>query len=241
MIIFLAKVFEQEAHARAFMRGDIFANRVRHFKKLENGEHRGDKYEGAIMPQIEGSIFTLKATNPETGEVLGEITITEDDLAAPMIIAPEWFDHINVFCMYAGHNGTFQQVTTDNLPDFKKQLELPEDCTKLGVHAVVILDVEEFLRRVTAAAHHAGYGICRGLVKYYDPIVGTPPARSDIESIFTKRDQYAYQKEFRIALDTRTSGSNPVTLNIGSISDIALRLKTRDINRGLTLNLPASV
>ena len=51
MIIFLAKVFEQEAHARAFMRGDIFANRLRHFKKLENGEHRGDKYEGAIMPQ----------------------------------------------------------------------------------------------------------------------------------------------------------------------------------------------
>ena len=241
MIIFLAKVFEQEEHARAFMRGDIFANRLCHFKKLEDGEHRGDEYEGAIMPQIEGSIITLKPTNPDTGEVLGEITITEDDLAAPVIIAPEWFDYINVFCMYAGHSGTFQQVSADNLPDFKKQLELPEDCTKLGDHAVVIINVEEFLRRVKAAAHREGYRICRGLVKYYDPNVGTPPARSDIESIFTKRDQYAYQKEFRIAIDTRTPGTGAITLNIGSISDIALLLKTGEINRGLTLNLPPSV
>ena len=135
--------------------------------------------------------------------------------------------------MYAGHSGTFQQVSADSLLDLKKQLELPEDCTKLGEHAVVITDVEEFLRRVRAAAHRAGYGICRGLVKYYDPNVGTPPARSDIDSIFTKRDQYAYQKEFRIAIDTRTSGTNAMTLNIGSISDIALRLKTGDINRRL--------
>ena len=89
-----------------------------------------------------------------------------------------------------------------------------------------------------AAADREGYRIYGRLVKYYDPNAGTPPARSQIESIFTKRNQYAYQKEFRIVIDTLTLGIDPITLNIGSIDDIVLRLKTRDINRGLTLNLP---
>ena len=80
MILFLAKVFEQEKHALAFMRGDLFANRLWHFKKLEDGEHRGDEYEGAIMPLREGFTMTLQATNLDTGEV-DEVTITEDDLS----------------------------------------------------------------------------------------------------------------------------------------------------------------
>ena len=232
MILFLVKVFEQEEHARDFVNGTMFVNRLFHFKKLEGDEGRGDEYEGNIMLQREGLILTFQAT----GEV-DEITITEDDLAAPVIMAPEWFDHINVFCMYAGHSGTFEWVSEANLLDFKKQLELPEDCINLGDHAVVITNVKEFFRRVKASVNREGYGIIGRLVKYYDPNIGTPPAGSEIDSIFTKRNQYAYQKEFRIAIDTRTVGINPITLNIGPIDDIALRLKTRDINRGLTINL----
>ena len=239
MILFLVKVFEKEEHARDFVNGEIFANRLFHFKKLEGDEGRGDEYEGAIMPQLEGSIITFKGTNHDTGEVeVNEITITEADLAAPVIMVPEWFDHISVFCMFAGHSGTFEWLSDDNLLDFKKQLELPEDCLSLGDHAVVITNVKEFLERVKASANRGGYGIIGKLVKYYDPNIGTPPARSEIESIFTKRSQYAYQKEFRIAIDTRTVGIDPITLNIGPISDIALRLKTRDINWGITINVP---
>ena len=238
MIFFLAKVFDQEEYARAFMRGDIFANRLSHFKMIEDGERRGDEYEGAIMPQLEGLIITLQPTDSDTGEMLGEITIPGHDLAAPPIIAPEWFDDINVFCMYAGHSGNFQQISSDDLPDLKKQLELSEDYIGLGEHAVFVTNVEEFLRRVKAAAHREGHGICQGVVEYYDPNVGTPPAHSRVASIFTKREQYAYQKEFRIAIDTRTSGTKPITLNIGSISDIALHLRTGDINRGFILSLP---
>ena len=229
MILFLVKVFEQEEHARDFVNGTMFANRLFHFKKLEGDEGRGDEYEGAIMLQSEDLILTLKATNQDTGEV-DEITITGDDLAAPVIMALERFDHINVFCMYAGHSGTFEWVSEANVLDLKKQLEIPEDCINLGEHAVVITNVKEFIRRVVASANREGYGIISRLVKYYDPNIGTPPARSEIDSIFTKRNQYAYQKEFRIAIDTRTEGSNPITLNIGPIDDITQRLKTRDFN-----------
>ena len=40
MIFFLVKVFEQEEHARDFVNGAIFANRLSHFKKLEGDEGR---------------------------------------------------------------------------------------------------------------------------------------------------------------------------------------------------------
>ena len=237
MIFFLAKVFEQQKYADAFLRGEIFVNRLSYFKKIEEGDGRGDKYEGAIMLPIEGLTITLRAPDTITGEV-DEKTMTKDDLVAPPIIEARWNDHINVFCMYAGHSGTFRSISEDNIRDLKKQVELPEECTNLGEHAVVITNTKEFLRRAKAAADREGYRMTWKLVTYYDSNVGTPLARSEIESIFTKRDQYAYQKEFRIAIDTCTSGTHAITLNIGPIGDIALRLRTGDINRGLSLNLP---
>ena len=60
-------------------------------------------------------------------------------------MVPEWFEHINVYCMYAGHSGSFESVSDDNLLDLKKQVELPEECTNLGDHAVVITNTKEFL------------------------------------------------------------------------------------------------
>ena len=102
MIVFLAKAFEEKEHAEAFLKGSMYANRLSHFKKLEGAYGRGDEYEGAIMPPLDDFAFTLEATNPTTGEVVGGTTITGEDLAAPAILSLKRFNHINVFCMYAG-------------------------------------------------------------------------------------------------------------------------------------------
>ena len=40
-------------------------------------------------------------------------------------------------------------------------------------------------------AQREGYGLHGGLVKYYDTEVGTPLARFNIRTIFTKREKYA--------------------------------------------------
>jgi hypothetical protein len=103
---------------------------------------------------------------------------------------------------------------------------MPDEYVKLGDHAVVITNTTEFLRRVEKAAHREGYGILWELVKYYDPQVGTPPIRSDIETIFSKRKKYAYQREFRFAIDTGTTEGGAINLDIGDISDIACRTDT---------------
>ena len=230
-IIFLVKVYNEEQYARKFLNGEMYANPLSYFKKIEGDKGRRDEYEGAIISQREGIILTLKATNQDTGEV-NEITITEDDLAAPVIMTPEWFNHINLFCMYAGHADVDTPYTE---LDLQKQLELPEDCKDLGGHAIVIINVTEFFRRVQTSAHREGYGIIWSLVKYYDPDIRTPAFSSEIETIFNKRDQFAYQKEFRFAIDTATGETKPITLNIGPIDDIAIYMNTSDINQSLTV------
>ena len=109
----------------------MYANRLSYFKKIEDHDGRGDEDEGAIMFQLDGLTATLEFTNMDTGEV-ERTTMTEPDFAAPPILRPEWFDDINVFCMYAGHSGEFQHVSPDNLQEFRRQLEIPEEYTRLG-------------------------------------------------------------------------------------------------------------
>ena len=233
MILFLVKVFEREEYANDFLMGKMFINPLSYFKKIEGDDGRGDEYEGAIIFPLESAIITLKPNDPETGESWEHTLTRESGLAAAPVVQPNWFDHINVFCMYAGHTGDFLNISSDNIQDFKKQLEIPDDCISLGRYAVVITNVTEFIKRVDTAAEQNRYGILRHLVKYYDPEVGTPPAQSDIETIFNKRKEFEYQREFRFAIDTCTMEDNSIILDIGDIGDIAYATDTADVNQQL--------
>ena len=230
MIVFLAKVFEKKEHAEAFLKGSMYANRLSHFKKLEGAYGRGDDYEGVIMPPLDDFALTLEATDPTTGEVVDSTTITGEDLAAPVIMSPEWFDHFNVFCMYAARFDGLQEISRDNLQDLKRQLDISEDFARLGEHTVLIKNTTEFIRRVKLAAEQAGYRIYAKLVSYYDPEVGTPPVTSDLETIFNKRKEFEYQNEFRFAIDTNSEGRCHITLDVGEIDDIAFYVKTSEID-----------
>ena len=225
MIFYLAKVFQKREYADKFIRGEMYCNRLSWFKKLEDQEGRSDTDEGAIVPQLEGLSVTLEVSDPDTGKVVDRHTM--QGFAAPPVLVPEWFDHINVLCMFAAHSGDFQHEPSEGYLDhLTEHLKMPEKYVGLGEHAVVITNVTEFLSRVEKAAHQARYGVIWGLVKYYDPQFGSPPTRSDIETIFCKRERYAYQREFRFAIDTGTIEGGAISLDVGDISDIAFRTDT---------------
>ena len=101
----------------------------------------------------------------------------------------------------------------------------------------MIKNPREFIRRVRVAAERENYRICWRLVKYYDPEVGTASLESNLYSIFSKRKQYEYQKEFRFAIDTGTPGSGPITLDIGEIGGISFCMHTSDINRQFDIKI----
>ena len=233
LIAYLAKVFQQKDHADFFLSGSLYARRLSWFKKLEGSDGRADEYEGAILPPLDGFVFELEATDPSTGQV-ESIIITGTDLAGPPVIQPRWFDHINLFCMYAGLTGEFQYVSSENLSDFRSQMEMPEESLQLGPHAVVVTNTNEFFKRVDSAAKRKGYGLRRRLVQYYDPEVGTPPLQSNIDSIFCKRKEYQNQREYRITLDTGSVGSLPIILEI---EDIATYLETPEFNNLLQVDI----
>ena len=235
-IFFLTKFFERKEYADDFLRGNLFLNPLRYFKGIEDKNGKRDKNEGAIVLELDDGIFTLTATNGETGEV-NEVTLTKDDFAAPVSMHPKWFDHVNLLCMYACKGGDFQIISDDNISDFRKQLEIPEECVKLGEHAIVITNGPEFFSRIRMLAEQSGYGILGGLVKYYDPEVGTPTIRTDIETIFHKREEYEYQSEYRIAVDANADEPTPLILSIGDISDIAFLMNTTDINRKIRFDV----
>lgn len=84
-----------------------------------------------------------------------------------------------------------------------------------------------------AGAKVSGYGVMSDLVKYYDADEGIDFPSNAIDTIFYKRKEYEYQREYRIAIDTGTVSKEPVYFYIESIDDIAIRMNTDEINRNM--------
>ena len=225
----LVKVFQEENHARDFMDGKLFANRLSYFKRIDGSDIRKDGDEGAVMLPREGAVLDLTAKNPVTGEVISSICIPGSELAAPITIRPGWANHVNLFCMYAVHScgdSEDNNITDSTAHGFKRQLTIPEGVLEgFGKHAVVIGNVREFFRRVADGAKQHGYAVKGRLVTYYDAEIGTPPELSYENTVFTKRNEFRHEQEFRIVINTGTTGDRAVTLSIGSISDIATHIE----------------
>lgn len=96
-IIVLVRFFKKEIHRDAFLRGDLYMNRLKFFKAYE--EHGvcniGDVHEGTTSwHQPEGVKLTIK--NNETGE---EHVLT--DFAGPILIGLNRHNDYHVYCMSA--------------------------------------------------------------------------------------------------------------------------------------------
>ena len=234
MIVFLVKVFSDQVHAGKFLQGEMYARRLSWFKELENDTDRGDDHEAAVVSHLDGFTITLNPTDLATGET-EEVTITGSDLARPPVFRPRHFDHLHLFCMYAAQIDSNHEIPEDRIQELKKQLELPEEYSRFGRNAVAIINYSQFVKRVEVAAKRNGYGIGWGPVEYFDPEVGTSLSPLDVKTLFAKRNKYAWQKEFRFVIDSRTVGNDALILNIGKIDDIATALDTSEINRLLSI------
>ena len=92
------------------------------------------------------------------------------------------------------------------------------------------------MKRVKTAITTKGYRLRSGLVKYYN--AETFHGHFDgIDAIFRKRDEYQHQREYRFAIDTLVTGTEPINLEIGDISDITMRCNAADINKTLEIKL----
>lgn len=94
-----------------------------------------------------------------------------------------------------------------------------------GDTALIVLDHDEFIRRVKVAAERAGYKVYFKPVQYYDPTVdGGNMLISLLAGMwmiaFWKRVSYSYQQEVRFVFTPGNENIDHIELDIGDISDI---------------------
>ena len=222
VIFFLVKFFDNNDHARDFVRGRIYANTLATFKVLEgiDDSGRADGHEG-----------TIAWLQPGQGRLeINGMNIT-DDLAEPMQLQKNWLNYLHIFCLHAVHSGSMDManVSNENIEELRQQLIIPDECRALGEHSVVVNNVPEFTKRMETASQANSLRMARDLVSYYDPDSFHGNFR-DVESIFRKQDRHSYQREFRFVIDNGLASDGPLILEIGDISDITRRLDFAELN-----------
>lgn len=220
-IFFLVKFLSAE-RVEGLLRGRLYAKRLSSFKQSEDRTSAGrlDRYEGTSSWMQPGSHhLELNGWN------------MTPDLAGPTQIQPDWFNHLNVFCLHAVHADGLglDRAVGGDVEDLQQRLMIPERCFELGEHAVVITDVPEFMRRFGTALKTHRYRGWSHLVRYYDPSIFHGHFEG-IDAVFRKRSEYSYQREYRFAIDTGTTDDAALHLDIGDIRDITKRFRSEELN-----------
>lgn len=195
--------FQDKDKIKSLQSGKIYAKTLEYYRKREEetGDCEvGDKYEG--MVHINDA--TIYFPN------MGEIVPIKDEL----LKTSESNDFL--FCMF-GIN-----------PDLKKFSftdEQKEKMLSFGDTALVVLDSEEFIRRVNIAAKNAGYQAEFNSVNYYNPNIDGGNMLFSLGAgmwniAFWKRDSYIYQQEVRFVFRPGAENVDHIELDIGDISDI---------------------
>lgn len=228
---YFARVFAQNAHAEAFVKGRLYANRVSYFRKIEDDPDRGDKYEAAQL--LNPVKMTVTPSDPRFKGPKDPIHITPSDLVGPVALHPNIYNNCNMLCLYAAYvteeeAGYLGSGHPKQLDQF---LRPPRQMSELGNHAVVISDPVAFLRRVRKAALDKGYSYKADFVEYYDP-EHQPYVKDPFDSklVFMKRRNYDYQREFRILIDTHTRGCDAIELDVGGLGRMAHRVDFSQIS-----------
>lgn len=226
---FFIKVCRTEQHAQDFLDGSLFCNRVCNFRKL-GGDNGGDSYEGGIP----------------------------DPKGRGVYICP-WIEHLNVFCLYAGHAAT----SIDDISTLEQQLKPPLNLEyEFGKHAILVYDAPEFLSRMRKTILDSYLMFQAGVVQYYDVRdseswfgVKLPDSYANgepnkplelqldhvpigVRPLMSKRIKFGHQREYRFILDTATKSDTPYILTIqDGIRDIAKLTSIAEIRRTFQVRL----
>ena len=185
--------------------GKIYLNSLKWFRDYEN-----DNGDMVIGDSFEGMIHISE------GELLIPSISEHTHLEKRLINTSATNSY--VFCMSCIH----PQNESFKYSELQKQ-----DFREFGDTALVILDSEEFLKRIEAEATKQGYKIYFNEVRYYNPDVDDIARWSSLKQgmhnvAFWKREEYRHQQEFRMVILDDGQGQDHIELEIGDISEISM-------------------
>jgi hypothetical protein len=235
-VIAFVKFFSDESHADQFINGHLYMRRLRYFQKLEASERddgRSDAHE-AIVSWHQPDRVELVLTFPG----FAPIKLGKNDLAGPFSATRKLYSDMHLFCISALSipdpailEGDHDEVQAQLQAGF----QVDARCLDFGPHAVLV-SAEKFLLQLRQSLERCDHWFKADMVEYYDEKVFHGDfATEDVP--FRKQSRFAYQKEFRVCLQTPTAGDEPLTFEIGNMSTFAFRVRSVDINASLKVTL----
>jgi hypothetical protein len=203
----LFKFGEKEHMEQLFFHGHLYMNTLPYFSTTEENIVKADKYEGLSYSQ-----------QPQKAKLA--IKINNQFKQIPRIIEPiRWLsednDNLNLFCMYALlESQALKLIDNRNL--------------NFGDTFIAFLDGQEFINRIKKKLDENGFQFWMGLVEYIDPKTYDGPMGP-----FRKYSNFSFQSEYRIVV--KTNLRIPYSLNIGSLSDIAVMGTLANLNKSLVI------
>lgn len=187
-----------------FEDGVIYMNTLEFYRTLEAHDERRDVNEGAERVRNHRGGF-LKRKNPETGALEKVAQLTHSRIR-------ELNSNLRSLNVYCSHYLKADMPIKGLGADMSQRVKLG-----FGDYAVVIVDAREFVTRVKRAAINKGYKHFRSLVNYVDF------SQCYVEAgPFVKDLCFSHQSELRIAVHTGRNSDSEITLEIGSLKDIAV-------------------
>jgi hypothetical protein len=237
-IAWFIRFCDKQERVDQFLAGNLFLNRLSYFKGIEdqNDITRRDTSEAAwAWLQPEGLEINLTVPG------IGDVKLTGRDLASPVSMSFDAHENLHVYCMYAVHfpnvlpseTGKIE-LTPSQIAEMQAALVVDDRCREFGRYGVIVR-ADPFLERLKNVLQARRQWFKGELVEYYDDTTfnGNFEPR---DAPFRKQQRFSYQQEFRVCVNTGTTGSDPLRVTIGDISDIAAVLETDKINGSFQLN-----
>jgi len=201
-ILTLLKFGEENNIMDLYENGTIYLNTIDHFRKLENDELRGDKYEGVsqIRNSFPGSFFIPSINRAVKYQRIHLLKSHEITLG-------------NLYCLYG--------VSSKGFPN-PLDFEIDTRNSQFGSQCLLIKNNPYFLNRIITTLKTKGYNVFTGFVEYYN--------KDQINrsvTLFEKPIEFEYQKEFRIYVEN--DRNEPIVINIGNLKDYSQIIKMEDI------------
>ncbi len=200
--------FGQLKHLQDLLRfGNLFVSSIENLRKDPNNladDYRTDHAEGASKYVSRG---------PGTAKLISVKNKDNEPITLPFLN----FSYFEKAEYILGNICSFYGITDKCFKD-NELIPIDPKMKQFGSHFLIIKNFDEFIRRIDIAIERTTRtSWYYGYVEYFneDNFDGNL-------HLFHKRSRFSYQKEFRIYFDTVLK--TPMTINIGSIEDIAMIL-----------------
>jgi hypothetical protein len=200
--------FGQKEHLMQLQdEGLFYMNHLPYFWGIEDEELRGDPFD--CIAEV--------ARGPKIGFTLANVKEVFMEGNWTLRMYPPEPEKINIFCMYALR------------PFIEGTFPVDERNFRFGEHALVLINRDEFMRRIESTLKSHRIRAKADLVEYVDD------KYTGKLGSFRKLKRFAYQSEWRLVC--YDGPGEPRDIQIGSIRDISAIICSYEVNKEIRVDL----